>query len=94
MSAVQERDGAGACRALSPKAAESLESGGRDCAKEITELGVRPGAITAVQVWGERAQVRLEGEVLFLVRFPDGWKIAAAGCRPQPEGPYDCEVEA
>ncbi|QXJ25710.1 hypothetical protein AGRA3207_007239 [Actinomadura graeca] len=93
-SSVREHDGAAACRALSPKAAESLESGGKDCAAQITDLGLRPGGIAAVQVWGERAQARLSDQTVFLVRFPDGWKIAAAGCQREPEGPYDCEVQA
>ncbi|MGH3240607.1 MAG: hypothetical protein ACRDNL_09505 [Spirillospora sp.] len=48
---------------MSPKAAESLESGGKDCAGEITKLGLRPGGITAVQVWGERAQARLSDQI-------------------------------
>ena len=30
---------------------------------------------------------------LFLSQFPDGWKVVAAGCIPQPGRPYQCTVE-
>ena len=33
------------------------------------------------------------GDTVFLLRFPDGWRVSAAGCTPQGEAPYDCEVQ-
>jgi hypothetical protein len=33
---------------------------------------------------------------VFLARFPDGWRVTAAGCvrdDPDPAVPYECEVE-
>jgi hypothetical protein len=30
--------------------------------------------------------------VLFLVELDEGWKVVAAGCVPQGERPYLCEV--
>ncbi|MUN41622.1 hypothetical protein [Actinomadura litoris] len=94
VSAVQRHDGPGVCGALAPDAAESLESGGKQCAAQVTGLDLGSGAITGVQVWGERAQAHLSDDTVFLARFPGGWKVTAAGCEPQPKGPYDCEVEA
>ena len=40
-----------------------------------------------------RHATKLTADTVFLVRLPQGWTVAAAGCRPQPEGPYDCAVE-
>ncbi|MQY04901.1 hypothetical protein [Actinomadura macrotermitis] len=94
LEAAQRHDGAAACAALAPKARSGLESGGDECAKEIVGRGLRTGAVTGVQVWGERAQVRLAGDTVFLARFPGGWKVTAAACESRPKGPYDCQVEA
>jgi hypothetical protein len=49
-----------------------------------------------VEVAGESAQVRLDGQVIFLAHFPDGWRVTAAGCvreDPDPAVPYECEVQ-
>lgn len=79
---------------LAPQAIKALETGDSSCAEEIGKLKLRGGTIRAVNVWGDRAQVVLTGDTVFLSRFPQGWKVAAAGCRSQPKGPYDCDVEA
>ncbi|XVQ89797.1 hypothetical protein ACQP2K_21000 [Microbispora siamensis] len=55
--------------------------------------GLRAGAVRGVDVWGDEARVRVDGDTLFLHRFPDGWRVRAAGCEPHPEQPYECEVE-
>ena len=41
---------------------------------------------------GDAAQVRFTGDTVFLLRFPDGWRIGAAGCTSRGDAPYDCEV--
>jgi len=83
-----------ACADLAPQAAQGLATGDSDCAGQIGELKLTGGTIRAVRVWGERAQVLLSGDTVFLTRLRQGWKVTAAGCRRQAKGPYDCDVEA
>ncbi|KAA9378372.1 hypothetical protein F5972_16045 [Microbispora cellulosiformans] len=90
LSAAGQGQGGPACRLLSPKAARSLD----DCEKQIVSVGLRPAAVRGVDVWGDEARVRLDGDTLFLHRFSEGWRIRAAGCAPRPGEPYECEVEA
>ncbi|MGI8330512.1 hypothetical protein ACRYCC_11155 [Actinomadura scrupuli] len=93
-AAVHAHDGARACADLAEQAAEALESSESGCAEQITKLSLPGGTIRSAQVWGDRAQVRLSADTVFLARFPAGWKVTAAGCRRQATGPYDCDVEA
>ena len=83
-----------ACADLAPQAAQGLATSDSGCAKQIGELKLAGGTIRTVRIWGDRAQVVLSGDTVFLVHLPQGWKITAAGCRRQPKGPYDCDVEA
>jgi hypothetical protein len=32
--------------------------------------------------------------MVFLTRWDGRWRVTAAGCEPDGDGPYDCEVEA
>ena len=83
-----------ACALLARRTAEKLPGRGQSCAEALRELGFGPGgAVSAVSVWGDEAQVRLAGDTLFLHRFSDGWRIRAAGCEPEGDLPYDCEVD-
>jgi hypothetical protein len=93
-AATTAHQGGAACRALAPQAADGLASGDSTCAKEIDKLGLTGGRIRSVRVWGDRAQVVLTGDTVFLTRFPRGWLVTAAGCAPERRGPYDCDVEA
>ncbi|GAB3132134.1 hypothetical protein [Microbispora hainanensis] len=88
LSAAGDGRGGAACRLLAPEAARSLD----DCEKDIVSIGLRAGTIRGVEVWGNEARVRVDGDTLFLHRFPDGWRVRAAGCRPRPDQPYECEV--
>jgi hypothetical protein len=47
-----------------------------------------------VDVFGHDAIVRFSGDTVFLARFPEGWRVTAAGCQPGPsdQKPYDCTV--
>jgi hypothetical protein len=83
-----------ACADLAPQAAESLQSSDSSCAEQIGKLKLTGGSIRTVRVWEDRAQVVLSRDTVFLARLPQGWKVVAAGCRPQAKGPYDCDVEA
>jgi hypothetical protein len=83
-----------ACAMLAPRTADELPEEGETCAGALRGLGVgAAGPVTGVAVWGDEAQVRLTGDTVFLHRFSDGWRVKAAGCRPRPDLPYDCEVE-
>lgn len=88
--------GAAACAVLAPDAAaEVAESGGKPCAQAILDEDLpSPGVVTRTAVYGQRAQVRLTGDTVFLAVFPGGWRVVAAGCRPGSGGrPYDCTVQ-
>jgi hypothetical protein len=92
--AVQSGDGVRACGLLAPKAAESLQSQPGQCARAVLGFGLRGGAVRHTAAWGDEAQVRLADDTVFLHRYAKGWLIRGAGCRPDPPGPYDCDVEA
>ena len=83
-----------ACADLVRQAAQALATSDSSCAEQIGKLKLAGGTIRAVRVWGERAQVLLSGDTVFLTRVPQGWKVTAAGCRRQVKGPYDCDVAA
>jgi hypothetical protein len=83
-----------ACADLSSQAEQALATSDSGCAEQIGKLKLPGGTIRAVRVWGERAQVLLSGDTVFLTRLRQGWKVTAAGCRRQDKGPYDCDVEA
>lgn len=90
-AAVARHDGATACALLTEEARSSAETFGRDCASQLATLP-DPGSVQQVAVWSDTAQVRLAGDTLFLLRFPDGWRVNAAACTPRGDAPYDCEV--
>jgi hypothetical protein len=69
-----------------------VASQGEACEAALTVEELPSGAVSEVQVWGDRAQVRTEEDVLFLVELDEGWRVAAAGCRPRGDLPYLCEV--
>ena len=83
------------CDLLTPQALEQLEEQlGKSCADGIGDVPLEGGDVERVEVWGADAQVRMSGDTVFLSKTQAGWRVAAAVCTPQPEGPYDCEVES
>lgn len=81
-----------ACALLSARARAALESEkGTSCADAITGVGMpAAGPVLKADVYGGNARITTEGDVLFLARFSDGWKVTAAGCTAQPsDAPYD-----
>ena len=94
-AAVRGGDGGAACALLAPDTAEALASDeGNGCAAAIVKAGLpAAGTVVGTQGWGAEAQVRLSGDTVFLHRFPQGWRISAAGCVPRGDKPYRCEVE-
>ncbi|WP_062433166.1 hypothetical protein [Herbidospora daliensis] len=88
-AAVAAGQGAAACALLTDAAAASLPE---PCATSILDAGLRGGPAQEVAVWGSEAQVRLPQDTVFLHRGAGGWRVRGAGCRPDGERPYDCEV--
>lgn len=82
------------CDLLAPavRAAFESEESAR-CSEAIQELATEVGRVESVAIWGGEAQVRMDGDTVFLTRTGDGWRITAALCTPRHEAPYDCEVE-
>jgi hypothetical protein len=95
LNAVEDEDGAGACAVLAPDTASELEeSGGKPCGEAILDEELpAPGTVIGSDVYGQWAQVRLTGDIVFLGAFPGGWRVVAAGCRPHENRPYDCTLQ-
>jgi hypothetical protein len=97
--AFRHHDGAAACAELSEPAAQALvDQQGKDCARAVTELNLKGGAVEHVEVYVTSAKVDLGEHVsAFLDRGPSGWKLSAVSCahgsRPA-DHPFTCELEA
>ncbi|MEU6669095.1 hypothetical protein [Streptomyces sp. NPDC046727] len=92
---IRQVDGTRACAALAPETRQELEQSAKaGCAKALLEEKLPDGGpVREVQVYGQQAQVVLNGDTLFLSSFPAGWKITAAGCTPRPRQPYQCQIK-
>jgi hypothetical protein len=83
------------CDLLAPSTLEQLEEQlEKPCAEGIGDVPLEGGDVQGVEVWGGDAQVKLSGDTVFLTQTATGWRVAAAVCTAQTEGPYDCEVES
>lgn len=70
------------------------DSGQKPCAAALGEEQLpAEGAVRAVEVYGRQAMVTLERDTLFLSQFPGGWRVVAAGCVPNTDKPYRCQVK-
>jgi hypothetical protein len=94
--ATAASDPAARCELLAPNTLTALvEQESSACEEAIGTLPLGSGEVTAVEVWGQEAQVRLTDDTLFLTRTSAGWRVSAAACEPQGEDlPYDCQLEA
>jgi hypothetical protein len=90
--ALARHDGSAACAMLTDNARSATESFGRDCATQLATLP-DPGPVQQVEVWSDAARVRFAADTVFLLRFPDGWRVGAAACSPRGDAPYDCQVQ-
>jgi hypothetical protein len=89
------KDPGAACRLLSERTRTTLESDEEaTCEKAITNVGLPDAApVEKIDVYGGDVRVITGSDVLFLARFPEGWKVMAAGCQPQgSDQPHDCLV--
>jgi hypothetical protein len=88
-------DPTGLCTALAPETRSELEESEKaSCEKAISSQEIPQGGTThRVDVYGRQARVVLDADTLFLSRFPDGWKLVAAGCTPRPGRPYQCTLQ-
>ena len=94
VTAIEDRNGAGACKLLTSEAEESV-SGATDvtCAAAVLNIDEDGAEVHHIQVWGDAAQVKLGSDTVFLRELPDGWQVRAAGCQSQPGAAYNCDVE-
>ncbi|NKX55479.1 hypothetical protein [Arthrobacter mobilis] len=88
-------DSAAACELLAPGTIEELESGDPgSCAGKLSGLGLATASkVLEGRAYGREAQVKLDGDTVFLTRSGDRWVVTAAGCASRGERPYDCEVK-
>lgn len=94
-AAAGGKDGSAACALLAPDTVAELEqSADKPCAEAILAEDLPdPGAVVATDVYGQRAQVRLSGDTVFLAVFRGGWRVVAAGCTARGDRPYDCVLQ-
>lgn len=94
-AAVGAGNGAAACDLLAPRTKSDLEQSAKtSCDKAILDEDIPAvGRPIGTEQFGTTAQVDFGNEKTFLARFQGGWKVMAAGCKPQkPDQPYDCQV--
>lgn len=96
-SALQAEDGVAACAELNEATVSTLEREEKEpCDKAILTLDLPRGERARdTTAYVTSAAVTLsDGSAAFLDEGPDGWKVAAAGCRPAGEQkPFECELE-
>lgn len=88
-------DSATACALLAPQTRVELEGEDGPCAQSLPgrEVPDDAGSVREVKVYGKDAVAYLERDTVFLARFDDGWRVTAAGCTPNGDRPYDCDVK-
>ncbi|MDQ1484273.1 MAG: hypothetical protein QOF35_2349, partial [Actinomycetota bacterium] len=94
-AALTDHKPGAACGLLAPRTLEGVEQSAKaPCPKALTDAGL-PNAttVTATDLYGYNARVVLAGDTVFLARFGRQWKVTAAGCKPRPDLPYDCDVK-
>jgi hypothetical protein len=93
VASLERGDGSAACELLTSEAQDSA-TGATDesCAQAIGSVKEQGLTVEKAEVWGDAAQVRIGTDVVFLRRISASWRVSAAGCVRQSEGPYDCKV--
>lgn len=89
-------DAGQACDLLAPGTRDEVEKAAQQpCSEALGQEDLPdPSPLLAVDVYGHDAVVRFGNDTVFLARFPEGWRVTAAGCRPGPsdDRPYACDV--
>lgn len=63
------------------------------CEDHLRNLQLQePGTVTRTEIYGRGAFVEFANDAVFLAASGGGWKITAAGCTPNGDAPYTCEV--
>ena len=95
-SRLASDDSGKACDLLAPKTREEVEKAAeKSCAEALPDEDLPdPSPLLSVEVYGHDAIARLGNDTMFLARFPEGWRVTAAGCQPGPSDakPYDCDI--
>ena len=95
-TAADHHDGARACALLSSQTRKKLEEQESEpCDKGIDKVDLKGGPVSKVSVYSTEAAVELRGgDTVFVEDTKEGWRIAAAGCRPTAHAePADCDLE-
>ncbi|MGX1159936.1 hypothetical protein FBY31_1703 [Arthrobacter sp. SLBN-100] len=72
------------------KTAQEQES---TCEDHLRNLQIQePGTLARTEIYGRGAFVEFENDAVFLAAAEGGWKVTAAGCTPNGDAPYTCEV--
>jgi hypothetical protein len=97
LGAVDAGEGERACARLARATVQTLEDEeGKPCAEAVTTLDLTRSDPVKTDVYLTSAEVHLkDGANAFLDETAAGWRVSAAGCRPEPgeEAPQSCEVE-
>jgi hypothetical protein len=93
--ALDSGDDQTACGLLAPQTLRELEDeADAACPAALAALDLAAGGDPVrATAYGLSAQVVLAGDTVFLAHTPHGWRVTAAGCKPVPDQPYDCEVK-
>src|SRR3954452_16529657 len=85
-AALSRHDGEAACHELAEEAASAVaEDEKKPCGEAVLSLGLPTATIKQMSVLVDSAQAKLQGGgAVFMDETPKGWKVSAAGCKPQP----------
>jgi hypothetical protein len=94
-TALANKDAATACSLLAPETVHQLEKSAKtQCDQAILDEELpEPGALVGAEVFGSEARVAFAGDTMFVTDLGGTWKLAAAGCTPRGDLPYDCDLE-
>jgi hypothetical protein len=83
-----------ACQLLAPGTLSELRDAFGPCLHSLPQQHLPTGStVVSVDVYGKDALVRLDRDWVFLARFDQGWRVTAAGCRPVPDRPFNCQIK-
>jgi hypothetical protein len=93
--ALTSGEPAAACGLLAPATLKQVEqSAHTPCAQALADADIPDATVvTTTDVYGTNARVVLGSDTVFLARFGAQWQVTAAGCKPRPGLPYDCDVK-